>query len=371
MYRFFATILLLAATAAPAAGPPPFTEDGFKVPQPGTGLALPRAHASHPGFRIEWWYLTGHLFADNGRRFGYQATFFRNALKPLNEQADRPFGNSQIYLAHMALTDAQGRAFHAADRLARDGWDAYARTGRLEVRNGNWLLRESDPAVSAMQLQASVGSDVSWSLRLEPAKPLVRFGEDGTSRKGPAETARSYYLTFTRLATSGTVTIGGETIGVAGHSWMDHEIASSQLDPDYTGWDWIAIQLDDGWEVKAYLLREADGAPAPYSALMWIDPRANVHYRSAEEFTWEKPGLWKSPETGAAYPVSPVIRTRHPQSGDEVVFSFEPLLEDQELAFPGTTYWEGAGRVRDRSGTVVGSAYLELVGYAGPIAGLR
>ena len=225
--------------------------------------------------------------------------------------------------------------------------------------------------MEAMRLRASVDSDVRWELELLPAKPLLRFGEDGTSRKGPAPDARSYYLTWSRIATKGTVVLNGTEYTVSGSSWMDHEIASSQLDPSYTGWDWIAIQLKDGWEIKAYLLREKDGSPSPFSALYWIDPDGKTYYRDADNFDWEKPSQWRSEKTKAEYPNRPLIRATHPESGDPLVFQFEPILEDQELVFPGATYWEGAGRIVDRNGKETGSAYLELVGYAGPIEGLR
>ena len=369
--RFASLLPLFAAGILAGQAVPPYTEEGFRVPQPGAVLSFPEAHGAHPAFKIEWWYLTGHLFTGDGRRFGYQATFFRSGRRPEPAMQDSPFGADQIYLTHMALSDESGGRFLFAERLSRGGWDAYARTGQLEVRNGNWSLTAADPSVSAMQLQASIRSEATWSLRLEPEKPLVRFGEDGTSRKGPSPEARSYYLSFTRLKTTGTLRVGESEYTVTGSSWMDHEIASNQLDPGYVGWDWIAIQLDDGWEVKAYLLRKEDGTPAPYSALIWIGPDGDLFYRGPEAFTWNTDRLWKSPHSSAAYPIAPVIRTRHPLTGKPVTFRSEPLLEDQELALPETTYWEGAGRVYDEDGRPVGQSYLELVGYAGEIAGLR
>lgn len=364
--------LLGAARLAPAAEVPALTGDGYPIPQPGAVLSFPAAHGSHPDFKIEWWYLTGHLHADSGERFGFQATFFRRAQQPPSGQsAPGPFNSDQLHLAHMAITDVGSRRFLFEERFSRDGWDAWAKEGTLDLRNGSWTLRMTDRDTASMQLQASVRGEALWSLTLVPAKPLVRFGQDGTSRKGDSPASRSYYLSFTRLQTSGTVTIGGRSFTVEGSSWMDHEIASSQLEPGYTGWDWVAIQFRDGWELKAYLLRMADGSTSPWSALIWIDPSGNTHYKSPDAFSWTKDRLWESPATGAAYPIAPLIRTRHPVSGDAVAFRIEPLLEDQELVLPGTTYWEGAGRVLDASGAEVGSSYLELVGYAGPIEGLE
>jgi predicted secreted hydrolase len=356
---------------ADATDVPAFTKDGFRVPQPGGKLSFPRDHASHPDYKIEWWYLTGHLLSDAGERFGYQATFFRNALEVNGKGSDGPFGNSQLYLTHMAFTDTVNGTFYSEQRLSRGGWDAYADTQSVDVRNGNWSFTGTGPEASSFLLQAGINSDVTWSLQLTPRKPLLRFGKDGPSRKGPAPEARSYYLTFSRLASSGTVSIGDRTYNVEGESWMDHEIASQQLDPGYDGWDWIAIHLFDGWEIKAYLLRQADGSPSPFSALIWISPEGETFYRNKDAFRWDKEKHWKSPKTDASYPNQPIIETMHPMTGEPVLFQFKPLLENQELVFPGATYWEGAGRILDGSGHETGSAYLELVGYAGAIEGLR
>lgn len=369
--HWLTTIFALSLGLLAAGSIPTFTDEGFRVPQPGTELSFPRAHASHPDYKIEWWYLTGHLFAADGRRFGYQATFFRSALKPPAEQHESAFGSSHLYLTHMALTDPDEKSFYFDQRLSRDGWDAYARTDRLATRNGPWTLEMVDTKTGRMHLSGSVASDVTWELSLSPAKPLVRFGPDGTSRKGPAPEARSYYLSFTRLKAEGTVRIGEHSWAVSGSSWMDHEIASNQLDPSLVGWDWIAIQLEDGWELKAYLLRQEDGTPSPFSALIWISPEGRLHYRDPDAFTWSSSRSWQSPHTDAVYPIAPVIETVHPVSKAEVTFAFLPVLEDQELVLPGTTYWEGAGAVANEAGEHVGQAYLELVGYAGAIEGLR
>ncbi len=60
------------------------------------------------------------------------------------------------------------------------------------------------------------------------------------------------------------------------------------------------------------------------------------------------------------------MTTTDPATGVAVTLTVEPLAAAQEL--PGTLggipYWEGACRVRDAAGREIGSAYLELTGYA-------
>ena len=79
-------------------------------------------HGSHPEFAIEWWYITGHLTATNQSQFGFQATFFRRALvtpESTNTGPTTSFGHSQIYLAHMALTNENTGEFFYQEKLAR------------------------------------------------------------------------------------------------------------------------------------------------------------------------------------------------------------------------------------------------------------
>ena len=46
-------------------------------PQP---ISFPADHLAHPDYRTEWWYITGNLDAADGRRFGFQVTWFRQGM---------------------------------------------------------------------------------------------------------------------------------------------------------------------------------------------------------------------------------------------------------------------------------------------------
>lgn len=330
------------------------TIDGFAVPQPGHVFSFPRDHGSHPEFKIEWWYLTGHLFTENGRRFGYQATFFRSAA---------PDKSTHLYLAHMALVDAATGKFYHQERLNREGWDASASTETLAVNNGPWSLRLADAAAQRIELIGSVRAEAGFRFNFTPAKPLVVFGENGVSHKGAAPTAASYYLTFPRLRTEGVLTLGAETLRVTGETWMDHEISSSQLDQNQVGWDWVSIHFKDGRELMFYRMRLRDGSSDPASSLTWIDAKGTT---KKSDFTWEIIDRWTSPKTGAVYPSCVRLTSTDPATGKAVALTLEPLAKDQELTgnLGGIPYWEGACRVLDADGHDVGNAYMELTGYA-------
>jgi len=365
---FILGLICFWAAKAPAADAAA-TADGFSLPQPGHVFSFPRDYGSHDDFKIEWWYITGHLFRDDGRRFGFQATFFRSAGLPMNQRSEAgnvDFGRDTLYLAHIALLDVSSGTFLHQQRLNRRGWDAFSSTNELKVRNGNWALQMTDTNLQTMTLNGSLGGSASFQLDLKPLKPLVVFGENSISRKAADPTASSYYLTFPRLHAVGQVVLGLETNRVSGEAWMDHEISSSQLGSDQAGWDWCCLQFKDGREIMAYRMRHRDGTQDAFSTLAWVNTNNVVTQLPSAEFRFETVRTWKSSQSGAVYPVSVRLHTLNPYTNRPVTFLLEPLADDQELAGSGgPAYWEGACRIRDEHGQELGSAFLELTGYAG------
>ena len=352
-------LLPLALMVATTFADPAKTPDGYAIPQPGRQFVFPRDHGSHPEFKIEWWYLTGHLFAEDGRRFGLQATFFR--------RADGTAEKGNIYLAHMALLDVKSGRFIHQERLNREGWDAGAAIGSLDVKCGPWSLRMDESG--AMRVTGSVRAEASFELALKPIKPLVIFGENGVSRKGADPSAASHYLTFPRLETRGALTVAKETISVRGELWMDHEMSSSQLDEGQVGWDWACLQLRDGREAMVYRMRRKDGTTDPFSTLAWTNRDGALQHVAAKDFTLSPNGAWRSAQSGAEYPSGVLLSATDPSTGKRVQWRLVPLAKDQELhgRITGIAYWEGACRILDEQENEIGSAFLELTGYSGDL----
>ncbi len=355
--------LALVAALVPATTPLGFTNANLPW-----RFAFPRDHAAHDGFASEWWYYTGHLRAADGRRFGYELTFFRVGMRPgatvQHRGASRWHGN-ELYPAHFALTDAQGGAFYYAERFARDALGAgFASTQRLEVRAAGWTL--TGPAPFRLHAAADLGAalgDVALDLTETAEKPPAVHGHDGISRKGDCAFCASHYYSLTRLRTAGTLVVHGARLAVTGLSWMDHEFGSDELLPNQRGWDWFSIQLDDRRDVMLYLLRRRDGSIVPESSGSLVDRRGGVTYLSRSAFSVEAAGTWTSPHTTAVYPSG--WRVRVPAAGIDLTLA--PVLADQELAglTGGVTYWEGAVDVRDpASARSLGTGYVELTGYA-------
>jgi predicted secreted hydrolase len=337
--------------------------DGFSIARPGYTFAFPRDHGSHPSFRTEWWYVTGHLWSPAGRRFGFQLTFFRQGTHHSPWKGSQAWRTDQVFLAHAALTDLTGKRFLVAERFARGGIFANAKEGHLSVFHGPWALEEmTEGALSA----TFTVQGASLKLAFTPATDPVIFGENGVSRKGDDPSAASHYITFPRMAATGTIRLPeGLEIKVSGQGWMDHEFSSNQLSQGQVGWDWAAIQLRTGHHLMAYRLRREDGSQDPWSTLTEVDSHGKI-LRTTHAFEMKAAGTWVSPSSGTRYP-QPVVLSAWDQH-----WRLMPLLPDQELRTPrstGITYWEGACRVLDDQGLEIGDAYLEQTGYAHSLQG--
>ena len=349
-------VLLLISAAALSAG------SRFRTPDATTTLSFPRDHGSHDDARVEWWYVTGHLETDSGRRLGVQLTFFRTGLldEPRAERASR-LAARDLFLAHFALTDVSAGTFRFAERIHRSGLGAAeAREDRLAVDTEEWSLEE---IAGRFVLHARDGMD-DLSLLLEPEKPIVLHGANGLSRKGPEPDAVSRYVSFTRLRTAGWLSRGDRSETVTGSSWMDHEWGPGSLGAGAAGWDWFAIQLEDGRDLMLYRMRAADGTGSRFSSGTLVAKDGRPRTLSAEEFSIETTSTWRSPRSGGVYPSRWSVRV----PGAALDLDVVPLVADQELVTEKSTrvtYWEGACAVSNPEGRNSGRAYVELTGYAG------
>src|SRR4051794_26710577 len=88
----------------------------YRAAVPGYQYQFPRDHFNHPDYQTEWWYYTGNLKAADGHRFGFELTFFRQGVTRGESQAS-PWDVTDIYLAHLALSDLDGGHFYHTERV--------------------------------------------------------------------------------------------------------------------------------------------------------------------------------------------------------------------------------------------------------------
>ncbi len=375
---------ILANPTAPRPSVAPATAPPVSVADP-LPIVLPRDDGPHDRL-TEWWYYTGHLAgtAEDGaaRKLGFEYVIFRA------ERGAFP----TTWASHLAITDETGDRFayaqrlevgESVDRSPRDrtgtptGFDL-ALTGidptdPTTFERPAWSMRGTDgrdvltAALSDDEAAtAGVPGGLGLDLDLVTRKPPALHDRDGWIDFGPA--GGSYYYSRTAMDATGTVVLDGEPLTVVGDAWFDHQWGDF-ISVGGGGWDWFAVNLDDGTDVTVSLVRDADGSyPLVYGTLVEADGATRHLDRTA--FTVEVTDRWVSPATGADYPAGWTISLPE----EDLVIELTPTVAAQELdtrATTGVVYWEGSQRVRATRGGVPlgGEGYVELTGYAAAVAG--
>ena len=375
---------ILANAPAPRPSIAPPTAPPMRAPDP-LPIVLPRDDGPHDRL-TEWWYYTGHLVNADRQRggdaawatFGFEFVIFRA------ERGSFPTS----WASHLAITDERGRTFRyaqrlevgeAVDRSPRDDDDTptgfdLSLTGAdpTDPSAGGrepWSMSGSD---GIDRLAASIDADeaaaqdtlpMGLDLRLDARKPPALHDRDGWIDFGPG--GSSYYYSRTDMAVDGTLTLGDQTYDVGGTAWFDHQWGDF-ISVGGGGWDWFAINLDDGTDVTLSLVRDADGSyPLIYGTL--VRPDGSTEHLRRDAFTVTTTGLWTSPTTGAEYPAGWSIDI----PTEDLSIDLTPTVAAQELdtrATTGVVYWEGSQVVTARRGPdrtlTGGQAYVELTGYA-------
>ncbi|EGV33481.1 Protein of unknown function DUF2006 [Thiorhodococcus drewsii AZ1] len=326
----------------------------FDAVLPGRTLVFPGDEGAHPGFRTEWWYVTGWLTLPDGSPLGFQVTFFR-VRTGIGEDNPSAFAPRQLILAHAAIADPRlGRLRHD-QRAARVGFGraGYATEG-ARVWLGDWSFEQTGE-----RYEARVNADdFAYTLALVPDGPPMLNGDEGFSLKAPDQGNASYYYSRPQLQVEGSLTLDGHRKTVTGHAWMDHEWSSAYIPEGAEGWDWVGLNLDDGGAIMAFQMRKPDGEALWASATL-RSPDGRTEALSPEQIAFTPVREWRSPRTGIDYPVEWRLRLGTRQ------FILRPLMDDQELESrrsTGTIYWEGAVRLLE-AGREIGRGYLEMTGY--------
>ena len=337
----------------------------YKTAVPGYKFEFPRDHFNHPEYRTEWWYFTGNLTAEDGHRFGFELTFFREGVERGKKDL-ATWDIQDLYLAHLALSDISGREFYHTERTNRAGPGiAGVDEAKQRIWNGNWNVSWS----GANQEIHGIDDRFRISLSVHSEKPPVIHGENGVSQKAEGPGRGSHYISLTRLKTNGTINLGGNSYQVNGLTWMDHEFFTHQLETNQAGWDWLSIQLDDHTELMLYQIRRKDGSVDPFSSGTYIDKHGKATHLSASDFMLTPQGeTWRSPVTSANYP----IQWKLSVSKLAMELETKTRLKSQEISGRSKlapNYWEGAIELNGHRGsdTLKGVGYLEMTGYDHPV----
>ncbi len=327
------------------------------LPRP---FLFPVDHGPHNEYRTEWWYFTGNVRDPSGRKFGYELTFFRYALSREKQESSSDWRSNQMYMAHFALTDVAANRFYADERFSRSANGlAGSQSDRYRVWLYDWSAEMEKPEDSPIHLTAQT-DDFAIDLQLELEKPVAFQGDRGFSQKSSEPGNASYYYSYTRLNTSGSVRVQNQFFPVTGTSWMDREWSTSSLSTEQTGWDWFALQLSDQTELMYYQFRRKDGKEDSHSAgALFLADHSKIPL-SNQEVSVTNLDHWTSPHSNISYP----SRWRLSIPSRQIELDIVPLINDQELNV-AYRYWEGAVSVTGtKNGQAIsGQGYVELAGY--------
>lgn len=354
MKRFAALLALFAllpATTAHARPPHsrPIAAAPRVAPQPHP-VAFPADTFAHADVGIEWWYFVGHLADDRGHTYGFETTFFRFAGLG---RYGAPIGT--LYRADVAVSDEARHRFYRAITYAPSLPPAtVASTATLRLHAGTLDVSTLGPLRYTIHGAApGAGVDLAAVSRRPPM--LVNGGYIGWGA------GYSYYYSLTHMEATGTLTIDGRHVPVHGVVWNDHQwgdMGGSSV----KGWQWMALQLNDGTDMSLVNERPAGVPYAAWAQALLPDDTQ----RFAREAIITPLALWRSPASGVTYPMG--WRVRAPRQGLDVVV--RPTFSDQEMVDRGflgfkKSYWEGSCTVKGtRDGRpVAGKAYVELTGY--------
>ena len=327
-------------------------------------FSFPTDHGAHPAFRTEWWYFTGNVFDAEENHYGFELTFFRIALTPESRPREASLATNEIWMAHLAVTDTSRRRFQVAERLSR-GAQHLAGVTAIDPQAAEPLIIEvEDFTVAFLGDGISLAaSDVGFgiSLELTGVERIVAQGNNGLDPKGPEPGNASVYFSAPRLSVRGEIHSGSAAaVAVEGSAWMDREWSTSALSPDIEGWDWFALQLDDGRDLMFYRLRGLDGSTSKFSGGSIAQAAGSVTRLDAGSVELAVTREWTSDRTGVRYPVG--WRMALPTQALDL--EIQPRLDDQEIDL-SVRYWEGAVSVSGTAGDepIQGVGYLELAGY--------
>jgi predicted secreted hydrolase len=339
--------------------------DTYAQAQPGQALLFPRDHGAHPGYRIEWWYLTANLHDATGESYGAQWTLFRLAIRTHGSpgpDSPKPEGNSQnnqVFMAHMAMTTPTDHL--SFQRYARGGdADEKTRAGITAEPFSAWLddweLRSTGEEWLPLEVKARQ-ADNAMHLQLRGTAPLVLQGEAGFSAKH-ADGGGSYYYSQPFLKVSGQLTIAGQVIPVNGDAWLDREWSSRFLQREQSGWDWFSLHLESGEKLMLFQVRGKHDQKGVANYLQGNLMAPDGSTTPLDPGRIELVPVQKNRVASRNLPLR--WRVSLPQIDRQ--FEIQATIENQWMAvdFP---YWEGTVTVSGSGPGNRGKGYMELTGY--------
>jgi predicted secreted hydrolase len=191
----------------------------------------------------EWWYCTGFVTDEAGKLYSFQFTLARVRIY-----------FAQFHILMTALSDFENQKHYYAQQPIFFGKDltltadqvAYGDVAAMGFSDEALTLNINDPSYTL-------------ALQLTPKKAPVWHCEDGKLQMGiPDPDQTTYYWSYTNLAASGTLTLGGETFTLQGQAWFDKQGGTYTLTNRKTNWEWFSMRFFNGEEIMLFSFPQDD-----------------------------------------------------------------------------------------------------------------
>ena len=244
-------------------------------------------------------------------------------------------------------------------------------SGATAVPVRNWAsmtASKDDPTrihVQAILVDTHSLDEVTFDLTVaQEGRPFWVWGT-GIKPGGSTQdlTKDNYYFSYTRLKTSGTITVAGTEHHVTGTTWMDHEYGYFEgASPDRVmRWLLQDMQLDNGYSIS-----NASIVTAGYKSELGVtrdayatiqDPDGNLYHVASRITAIGE--LWTSPTTGNVY----VQQWRVEIPSFHADLTATVRLQNQEFPTQNLAVYEGASSAEGTflGATVAGDVWIEQV----------
>ncbi len=277
----------------------------------------------------EWWYATGVMFDDDNNQYSYQYTLLHLAFGIVNMKvamiALTDFKNNRHYYLQcpsgsktpVVITDTEASMISVA-------------SAKKEDKGIKLLLNHKD---FTLDLFAGYGKGAFWHC------------DNGKLQMGvPDMKQTTLYYSYTNMPTEGTLTLNGKKIHLTGKTWFDKQGGSYSIFNVKTHWEWFSLRFFDDEEMMLFTFPQDPYYDGTYIKADGTSLRLNnyniktVRTINAMNMVWSAGWELHLPYKDEDYTIEPI--------------------QDGHMNF---AYFEELCYIKNRTGTVVGYCFVELL----------
>lgn len=207
----------------------------------------------------EWWYCTGYLQDAQGRLFGYQFTLAKVKICGI-----------RFHILITSVTDFETKKHYNTQTpifFHRD----ITTTGQTLACGSKTVLTLAPNEFSSMGRMTlhMESSDFCLDVEMQATKGAVWQCADGVVQMGipDDEKERTYYYSFTNLATTGTLMLNGQAHEhLSGKTWFDRQGGPYSLTDPRCNWEWFSLRFFDESEAMLFAFPQSNSYDGTFIA---------------------------------------------------------------------------------------------------------